>query len=272
MTTAYLLVAHGSRDPRPQIALERLAYLVGQNLAVLKAPCLPSRGTLARVRAGYDYPHLGNGVAVLTKPALPVLGANLECQSLPLHGQIIQLIQPLMDEGITDVKIMPLFLSPGVHVCEDLPAEIHQAQERLGSRCRLIVFPYLGSLPPMVPWLEQYFQQTPSQTPSQRVLLAHGSRRPGGNMAIADLAQQLNAQVAFWKTEPSLEVVLSQIRCGESVVVLPYFLFAGGLTDLLQRKHPQWQRDYPGLNLNFGEPLGPNPALARLIAEVFHRG
>ena len=270
MTTAHLLVAHGSRDPRPQIALERLTYLVGQNLAALNASTTPVVASVKGIGADPDHP--GDRVAVLTKPPVSVFSANLECQSLPLHQQISQLIRPLTAQGVTEVKILPLFLSPGVHVCEDLPAEIQQAQRMLRSRCRLSGLPYLGSLPLLTPWLEQCFQQYQTQPQAQRILLAHGSRRPGGNPAIAHVAQRLNAQFAFWKTEPSLDQALSQLTSPDQVVILPYFLFAGGITDLIQTKIQQLQGEYPRLDLKLGEPLGPNPVLARLIAEAFKQG
>lgn len=269
LTTAYLLVAHGSRDPRPQIALERLTYLVGQNLAELATT---RTSTEEFTVLAQQTPLVRHPSAVLSKPTVSVLSANLECQSLPLHRQIPQLIEPLMAQGITEVKILPLFLAAGVHVCEDLPAEIHQAQSILGSRCRLTPLPYLGSLPLLAPWLETWFQQYQTQPQAQRILLAHGSRRPGGNRAIATLAQSLNAQVAFWKTEPSLEQVLTQITATNQVVILPYFLFAGGITDLIQAKIQQLQPNYPGLKLQLGEPLGPNPILASLIAEQLKQG
>ena len=271
MTTAYLLVAHGSRDPRPQIALERLTYLVGQNLAALTPSTLKKRERFHD--GGLDRgSFLGGPVAVLARPDERVLSANLECQSLPLHGQILQLIEPLIAQDVSQVKILPLFLSPGVHVCEDLPAEIEQAQGILGARCRLIGLPYLGSLPLLAPWLEQCFQQYQTQSSAQRILLAHGSRRPGGNTAIANLAHSLNAQVAFWKTEPSLDQALSELTSTDQVVILPYFLFAGGITDAIQTKIQQLQREYPRLNLKLGEPLGPNPILASLIAEELRQG
>jgi sirohydrochlorin ferrochelatase len=214
----------------------------------------------------------GRSLAVLTKPTLSVLGVNLECQSLPLHQQIVERVYPLIDQGVTTVNILPLFLSPGVHVCEDLPAEIRQAQLSLATSCRLKTLPYLGSSPLLIPWLEQCFWQYQTRPQAQRILLAHGSRRPGGNRAIAQVAQRLNAQVTFWKTEPSLDQVLSQFPSPAQVVILPYFLFAGGTTDAIQTKTQQLQQQHPGLNLKLGEPLGPNPMLARLIATVFRQG
>jgi sirohydrochlorin ferrochelatase len=175
---------------------------------------------------------------------------------------------PLIAQGVTNVKILPLFLSPGVHVCEDLPAQIHQAQIKLGSHCQLRTLPYLGSLPSLKPWLAQYFQQHQTQPQAQCLLLAHGSRRPGGNTAIADLARALKSQIAFWKTEPNVETVLGQLSAPSQVVILPYFLFAGGITDAIQAQIQQLQGKYPHIPLKLGEPLGPNPALARLIAET----
>ncbi|MGA1623161.1 MAG: sirohydrochlorin chelatase [Synechocystis sp.] len=272
MTTAYLLVAHGSRDPRPQIALERLSYLVSQTLAAVNAPTVTQAGFVNNSVFDSMGGSPGDRLAVLTKPSPSVVSANLECQMLPLHRQIPDLILPLVAQGVTAVKILPLFLSPGVHVCEDLPAEIDQAQKILGERCQLIPLPYLGSLPVLVDWLDHCFQQYQPHPQAHRLLLAHGSRRPGGNGAIAQVADRLNAQVAFWKTEPSLEQALSQLSSPNPVVILPYFLFAGGITDAIQIQVQHRQSQYPDLTLRLGEPLGPNPMLARVIADALTHG
>lgn len=263
LTPIHLLIAHGSRDPRPQIALERLTYLVNQQLAGVIVGQNPVHA--ASLDGGKTHVAQGGGLSLLTRPQTLVLSANLECQALPLHRQIVQLLASRLGEGVTRVNVLPLFLSPGAHVCEDLPRELAIAQQVLGSRCEFQVLPHLGGMSSLVPWLASVFAQYDPR--AQRILLAHGSRRPGGNEAIAQVAQQLQAQVAFWKTLPSLAELLPRLSSSLPVVILPYFLFAGSITDSIQTHIQQLQQDYLSLSLTLGSPLGPNLSLAALIAE-----
>ncbi|MEB3228965.1 MAG: sirohydrochlorin chelatase, partial [Synechocystis sp.] len=246
--------------------------LVSQTLAAVNVPTVTKAGFVNNSVFDSMVGSPGDRLAVLTKPPLTVLSASLECQPLPLHQQIAQAIRPLITQGITEMKILPLFLSPGVHVCDDLPTEVNQAQMKLGSRCQLTLLPHLGSLPALPAFLAHCFEQYQTQPQAQRLLLAHGSRRTGGNTAIANVAQSLNAQVAFWKTEPSLGQALSRFSLPAQVVILPYFLFAGGITDLIQTQIQQLRTQYPELDLILGDPLGPHPVLARLIAEALTQG
>lgn len=104
---AYLLVTHGSRDVRPQLAIARLAHRISQKSHALI-------GTAA-----------------------------LECAPLPLHKQIQQFSQQAAEQGISEIQIVPLFLLPGVHVMEDIPQEVEKA--RTLTEAKLTLTPHLGS-------------------------------------------------------------------------------------------------------------------------------
>lgn len=261
MSTAYLLVTHGSRDPRPRIALDRLTYLVSQSLGAFAAGMPEGKGSSFSP---------GRTIVLEQAPAL-VFHASLEAQDRPLHQQIVDLGKHLIGQGVGQLKILPLFLLRGVHVCEDLPREISQAQMVLGPRLPLSPLPTLGLSPLLAPWLASCFQQYQTGTRAQRVLLAHGSKRPGGNQAIAVMAEKVGARAAHWKGEVSLPEVLASLGRSGPVVILPYFLFAGGLTDAIKNQLPQWQQEYPHLELHLGEPLGPHPMLAQIIAQTLHQ-
>ena len=101
--------------------------------------------------------------------------------------------------------------------------------------------------------------------------MAHGSKRAGGNLAIATVAEKLGARAAYWKGGISLGAVLGEIKTPGEVVILPYFLFAGGLTDLIRQEREQLQLVHGQLRLQLGEPLGPQPLLAQLIATELQR-
>lgn len=262
MSTAYLLVAHGSRDPRPHIALDRLTHLVGQSLA---GPFFCESETGREIN-GNDFDSPPTVTGVLSRSALLVFSASLEAQDLSLHGQLVNLGRMLIVRGVRKLKILPLFLLMGVHTCEDLPKEIAQAQDVLGDKLQLSCLAPLGLSSLLPPWLETCFQQYQTQPQGHRILLAHGSQRPGGNQAIAKVAEKLGARAAYWKGGISLQETLGQLEGTGEVVILPYFLFAGGLTDLIRNQLEPLKLAYPHLHLQLGEPLGPHPALAWLIA------
>ncbi|MDX2099364.1 MAG: CbiX/SirB N-terminal domain-containing protein, partial [Leptolyngbyaceae cyanobacterium bins.59] len=161
MTSAYLLVAHGSRDPRPQAALDRLAGIVREQLQMADG-----LRTTAQSRHSHSLSMTGLSLATSSiRHTQPILleTAILECGPLPLHEQIAQFAPQLISAKITDLQIVPLFLLPGVHVMEDIPAEVEMAQQSLSQMDRplkIAIRPHLGTHPRMVNLLEQ---QSPRQ-------------------------------------------------------------------------------------------------------------
>ena len=119
MSNAYLLVSHGSRDPRPQVAIGQLAERLRlhlETISPIKSPILV--GT-----------------------------AQLELAAQPLHLQIDDFARQCIEIGISQIVVLPLFLISGVHVMEDIPAEILLATEKIGDLVKLVVAPFLGSNP-----------------------------------------------------------------------------------------------------------------------------
>ncbi|MCT0253777.1 sirohydrochlorin chelatase [Synechocystis sp. CS-94] len=201
----------------------------------------------------------------------PVFSASLEAQALPLHQQLVNLAENLIPQGVKQIVILPLFLLMGVHTCEDLPQAIGQAKTELGNSISIHCLPILGVYPWLPTLLEKSFLQYQNQPQTERILLAHGSKRAGGNLAIAAVAEKIGARAAYWKGGISLDTTLGEIKEAGEVVILPYFLFAGGLTDLIRQEHKQLQLLHRHLRLKLGEPLGPQPALAQLIATELQR-
>ncbi|MCS6814190.1 MAG: CbiX/SirB N-terminal domain-containing protein, partial [Cyanobacteria bacterium] len=106
-TDAIVLLAHGSRDPRPQLALTTLAEQVQQRLA--------------------------HSMGVALQEIL-VSVAWLELAPKPLHQQLVDLAQQASRAGRSRLHILPLFLLPGVHVMEDIPAEVTLASQLLAAQ------------------------------------------------------------------------------------------------------------------------------------------
>ena len=282
MHSAYLLVSHGSSDPRHQAGLSRLAKGMRQHLTeLLQEACQPMTAANGRV----DTPSLlssrgipqGEFTSVTSKaltpsrvclPDVPLIGtATLEANDSPLSRQIEAFAQDALAQGVRQVVIVPLFLLAGVHVKEDLPQEINQARANLPLRMRLICMPHLGDQN----GFKQYVMRRLAKTEAERcVLLAHGSRRSAGNRAIQKLATTLNTDVAFWSVAPDLETqVYEMIRRGcQHIAIAPYFLFPGGITDAITRRTEELAERLPKLSLRLLPPVGTSADLGNVVAEV----
>jgi sirohydrochlorin ferrochelatase len=206
--------------------------------------------------------------------SINVRTATLECHPLPLHQQIIEAAYLNQASGFSRLKIVPLFLLPGVHVQVDLPAEVAIAQRhlvtaesQLENSIQLELCPYLGSSSQILEILAQKFNSDPSEV---RIIFAHGSRRVGGNTVIENLANQLNAIACYWSVAPGLESVISQLDLEKTrkITILPYFLFSGGITDAIATQVQQYQQKFPKISFKIGSPLGATPELAQLILDL----
>jgi sirohydrochlorin cobaltochelatase len=238
LSSAYLLVSHGSRDPRPQIAIERLA----QQLALQLHEFLP-----------------------VTAPVV-VATAQLELAEQPLHRQICDFAANFSAQGLDRIVLLPLFLLPGVHVMDDIPTEVAIAQQELSTLVQIIVAPFLGSAPNLV----EAFAQNRFDLPAATTILGHGSRRSGGNTPIERLATDLDLEVAYWSIAPSLtDRVTALVATGATEIgILPYFLFAGGITDAIADMVTELSHQFPQVKFVLGEPLGDSSHLVAILGKI----
>ena len=238
MSSAYLLVSHGSRDPRPQIAVDRLAQQLSLYLQQFSPVAAP--------------------VIVAT--------AQLELADTPLHRQIQDFASNWIAQGIDRIVLLPLFLLPGVHVMDDIPAEVAIAERELNERLKLTVAPFLGAAPNII----DLFAQNRSDLPKSTTILAHGSRRAGGNTTVERLATSLNVEIAYWSIEPSLtERIRELIERGVTEIgILPYFLFTGGITDAIAELVTKLSQQFPSVKLTLQEPIGNSPRLVKTLCEI----
>jgi sirohydrochlorin ferrochelatase len=228
-------VIHGSRDPRPQQALQQL---------------------LPKIQ-----PHLSAGTQIA--------GGSLECADLPLAEQLIAFAQQVVSANSpTELWLVPLFLLPGVHVRVDLPAAVAAAIPQLPEHLTLKITPHLGAHPGLAQLIDRQWQPDTVET-STRILLSHGSRRPEGNQAIAELATRLRAQPAYWSTSPDLgTVVAEQGSAVQQISIFPYFLFPGSVMDAIMQKIEQLRYQYPQLEFCLAPPLQVTDQLVTLVCDL----
>ncbi|MFQ4145567.1 sirohydrochlorin chelatase [Chlorogloeopsis sp. ULAP02] len=252
MPSAYLLVSHGSRDPRPEIAMQQLARLVSNK----------AQGNLVKAVGGH--------ITSISECDTLVGTANLELTPKSLHQQIIDFVRNTISPSAlqpTSLKIVPLFLMPGVHVMEDIPHEVALAQQSLGQDIFIELQPYLGSHS----GLEQlWVKQLAATTATAKIVLAHGSRRWGSQQPVEAIAKKLDAVTAYWAVPPSLESQVQQLIAAgyKQIAILPYFLFAGGITDAIAQATKKLQLHFPEVNFQLAEPLGVSAELADLVWDL----
>lgn len=255
LRSTYLLVAHGSRDPRPQFTLEKLAKHLSERLANLTA--------------SESIPLVGTGV--------------LELGPTPLHEQICRFGEESLALGIAKVQVVPLFLLPGVHVREDIPTEIAIAQQQLGDRIEINVRSHLGShLPGLTQcvttlmesrWDAKSSTLPPSRSSPTWILLAHGSRRPGANLPVEEIAEKVGAVTAYWSVPPSLEErVRFLISKGYAEIgIVPYFLFTGGIADAIANSLQQLKKEFPYTEFYLTNFLESSSLLVDLIVDLIQQ-
>lgn len=210
LTTAYLLVSHGSRDPRPQATIAVLAQHLSEVLAC------------------------------------PVGWAILEFGQASLAVQIQQFTRR---QQVERIYLLPLFLSSGVHVCDDIPEQVAIARSgfevslsplsRVNPSPKLVTLPHLGAAIDVARSAWERMQQYPEV--DAWITIAHGSRRVGGNAEIEAIATRIQSQlscphrVAYWSQAGQLVEQIQDLlaRGHQTIGVLPHFLFPGRLTDAI---------------------------------------
>lgn len=248
MPSAYLLVSHGSRDPRPQAAMEQLSSLL-----IL---------ALQRVRQTVVAGKTERSLALETQLPITVGTAYLELNPMPLHEQIIEFADRALKNGYNQIQIVPMFLLSGTHVMEDIPAQVAIAQKSLGLK--LDIRPHLGTHPGLIRLLAK------DDTSHKWILLAHGSRRAGAKESVEAIARQLEALSAYWAVPPSLTSRVQELVSAgyKQVGIIPYFLFAGGITDAIAQSVDQLQEKFPDVRLDLAQPLGGTQELVDLILDL----
>lgn len=276
-STAYLLVSHGSRDPRPQLGMEKLAELVrsllgeGQKGKEKFSSCLPfypssdwgSRESLLYSRYSSN---VGTAIAISNAWTPLVETATLELGNFPLHEQIRRFANQALAYSYQEIQVLPLFLLPGVHVMEDIPQEIAIAQQRISDIVEIHQLPHLGSHPN----LGQLLINEEIADVEAKILVSHGTRRIGGNRGVEIMAENLDAVPAYWSVDPMLPQQVEDLASKgyKEIGILPYFLFSGGITDAIAKTVTNLQQQFPQLHLKQGQPIGATPQLAELIVDL----
>ncbi|BDT85851.1 sirohydrochlorin chelatase [Nocardia cyriacigeorgica] len=254
---ALIAVAHGSRDPR-------------------------SAATMAAVTAQL----------AAARPDLDVRLAFLDLNA----PSVDQVIDAVAAQGHTRAIVVPLLLGSAFHARVDLPGLLASASAR-HPRLELTQADVLGADPRLVSALrdrviaaDRAAGRMADRTIAYGTVSDHsgGSRRAGllpdsrlgvavaavgsssdaANARTAEVARMLAAatgwttEICFATTGPSVAEAAARLRArgAERVLVAPWFLAPGQLTDRLADQAPE---------LEHAEVLGPHPALTDVVLDRY---
>jgi sirohydrochlorin ferrochelatase len=279
-SSAYLLIFHGSRDPRPQAATNSLSQLIAERLSSPERIGFNPASTVENIcteRSRVNSLSKIGTTGSLTTSTLPLSAfpfplvgtAMLELAPQPLYQQITEFGNRALKANYDHVRVLPLFLLPGVHVMEDIPAEVAIAQQALGHQLTIHLCPHLGSHPQIATLFAKSANHLSS---AAKILVSHGTRRVAGNQPVGAIAAQIGALPAYWSREPRLEsqvAALIQKGC-QDIVILPYFLFTGGITDAIAQTLEVLSRQFPRVRLSLADPLSASTELADLVIDLIH--
>jgi sirohydrochlorin ferrochelatase len=261
--------------------MEKLAELVRTQLGIQDAMCsdrIPEEAAplwnsalkaIPDTLASPLQPHRVTGSTMLVSRAgYPLVGtATLELADTPLHEQICEFASVALAAGCKQVQLLPIFLLPGVHVREDIPTEVALAQKSIGEAITIHQHPHLGAHPSLGTVLASQLAAVDTEA---KIMLAHGTRRAGGNEPVEAIGKQLGAVAAYWSVKPTLEEqIVALANAGhQQIAIVPYFLFCGGITDAIAKSITSLQARFPKLELSLANPIGVSPQLANLIVEL----
>ncbi len=233
--TALLGVAHGSRDPDSQAVVEDL---------------------LRRTAA--------------LRPGVVTAAAYVDNASPSIRRALAALVA----EGVDDVVVLPLLLTPASHSKTDVAASV-QVGRRDHPGVRLRYGRPLGPHPALVEVLAQRLAEAGAGPGDPVVVVAGGALDPAANADVAHTARLLfegrswpSVDVAFASTaRPSVVAALERLRAQglRRASVARYFLGPGFLPRLVERQ----ARSVDGLEVAVSAPLGASDVLAALVAERF---
>ena len=233
--TVLLGVAHGSKDPASQDVV---------------------RDLLARTAA--------------LRPGLSAHDAYVDNASPSIRTALRRLV----DDGVDDVVVLPLLLTPASHSKTDVAASVRAA--RLDHpRMRLRYGRPLGPHPVLVDVLAARLADAGARDEDPVILVAGGALDPDANAAVASTARLLfegrpwpSVDIAFASTaRPTVVEALGRL-CAQGharASVARYFLGPGFLPRLVARQ----ATSVDGLEVVVSDPLGASDGLAGLLAGRF---
>lgn len=182
-------------------------------------------------------------------------------------------IAALIADGVRDIAVVPLLLTPASHSKTDVAASVQAARGKHPGALLRYGRP-LGPHPVLVDVLDARLAEAGARPGDAVVLVAGGSLDPDANAQVAGTARLLLERggyhcvdIAFASTtRPSLLEAVERLRLlgAGRIAVAQYFLGPGRLPSTVHR-----QAVIDGLDVVMAQPLGADGAIAALIVERY---
>ena len=239
---AFLIVGHGSRDPR---GAEEFHKLVG----------------LVRER----------------NPGLPVEGGFIELSRPPIS----ECVNRLEEGGARNVAAVPLMLLAAGHAKDDIPATlVREGMDHPGMDFRY--GRALGVRPELLELMDERVSAVVSEAEKSDtavLVVGRGSSDPDANSDIAKITRLFYegrpypmVESAFISmTPPGVGEGLDRLRRlgARRIVVFSYFLFTGVLEERIREQAETFATEHPDLEVRYAGYFGPDERVADLLAERY---
>ncbi|ELZ02094.1 CbiX/SirB N-terminal domain-containing protein [Natrialba aegyptia] len=218
------------------------------------------------------------------------LAAALESRlDIPVDAAFLELAAPAIDEALAElatvtsrVTVVHCSLFAASHVKNDVPLALEQARAELDIR--IDNGAHLGIHPAIIDLLDDRAAAVESELGADRteddvavVLCGRGSSDPDANGDVHKLARLLYEGREFTRveatfigvTEPTIAETLHGVakHRPDAVVVLPYMLGDGVLTQRVRDRAADFDADYPYVDALAGDPLGTDSRLLDVFAD-----
>jgi sirohydrochlorin cobaltochelatase len=203
------------------------------------------------------------------RPGLRAVPAYIDNAS----PSIASAIDDLVHEGVTDIAVVPLLLTPASHSKTDVAGAV-QAARVAHPDARIRYGRPLGPHPVLVDVLAQRLSEAGATPSDPVVLVANGALDPDANAQVAATARLLferagyaSVDIAFASaTKPSLPEALDRLRRlgAERAAVAQYFLAPGRLPTAIEKKAV-----VQGIEVLVSQPLGAHENIATLVVERY---
>ncbi|ELZ81004.1 hypothetical protein C453_18745 [Haloferax elongans ATCC BAA-1513] len=219
------------------------------------------------------------------------LASKLESHlSLPVDAAYIELAEPAIEDAIESLAptcqsmtVVPLSLFAASHVKNDVPLAVQTARAQYDD-LNFHVGSHLGIHPSIVDLLDDRARAVETDLGVDReaddvavVLCARGSSDPDSNGDVHKLARLLYEGREFTRVEsafigvttPRLEETLHIVAKDrpDAIVVLPYMLGDGVLTQRIVDKTETFDEEYPYVRAGASGPLGTDSRVVDVLAD-----
>lgn len=236
------IVAHGSKSPIGQAQLRSTIQLLKD--------ALPDR-------------RISFGFLELAKP-------NIE-----------DALHQFVDEKTERITIIPLVLLAAKHEKSDIAGAVEMARSKYPN----VQFNYGRDLGVSLALNSAFFENATidfanNTSEFSMLLVGRGSSDPDANSDLFKVGRLLSEVYEIRNVEPCfISLTYPQIPEGlnrlflhqtRSLLVVPYFLFAGVLVDRITEQVNRWNKSYPNVSAHISKELGPSATIVQIIIERIH--